>query len=651
MAEVFVAHREGARGFAKRVALKRILPGLAADPRFVEMFCDEARVSAALNHPNIVQVVDFGEVDGELFMAMEFVDGLTVARLLRLAAGRKEPLSVAAALFVIHEVLRGLEYAHEARSEEGRPLRLVHRDVSPGNILLGRAGEVKLSDFGIVRSEVVARRTMPGELKGKMGYMSPEQVIGIEVDARSDLFTVGIVLTELLLLRPLFPGKNELEILTRISQVDLRNLEKYGAGIPPSVREVIGRALRRDRDQRFASAGQFAEAIMRAARSEGLAWGPGQLATWLQNSGFLSGAEQPSKRRTPSGALRHPPSTARPGSGERPAVRRSPTGTSQVALQASSGTPLGIVSAQEVLSLAATGRLPRDGRAKVGAAEFRKLTEFPVVVSLWNRGAYDFRPVPAERASWTTRIDGRHLAAHLYQAMRSGASGVLTVRKGESARRVFFERGALDFVSSTDPEELLGRMLVARGVLSDEELDSCLMEGAQTGRRLGDVLVSRGRLRGSVLSRVLQEQRSQRLSSMLAWSSASLEFVERATSGETLQPGAPRGLDLVTHAARKGLTDEQVAQALSKIRDACIVPTDLGIDPTALGLTAPELRALRLVLPGGAAPDMTPRKMVDMARSERLSRGREALFALFVALSAGVVVIPGWRSAQQGASD
>ena len=216
MAEVFVAYRAGPHGFAKKVALKRILPELAQDPRFVAMFCDEARISAPLCHPNIVQVIDFGESEGELFMAMEFVEGVSLAKLLRYVSGRRERFPIGAALFVAHEVLAGLAFAHNACDENGNPLSIVHRDVSPGNVLIGRAGDVKLADFGIVRSSFVDRRTYPGELKGKVGYMSPEQVMGIEVDPRSDLFTVGIILSEMLIARPLFSGQNEFDILTKI---------------------------------------------------------------------------------------------------------------------------------------------------------------------------------------------------------------------------------------------------------------------------------------------------------------------------------------------------------------------------------------------------------------------------------------------------
>ncbi|MGH7329575.1 MAG: serine/threonine-protein kinase, partial [Polyangiaceae bacterium] len=173
MAEVYLARRAGPHGFQKLVALKRILPQLARDDDFVAMFVDEARVCARLSHPNIVQVFDFGEHDGELFMAMEYVDGTTGARLIRAAAtaGIEVPLEVS--LHVILSVIRGLEYAHAARDEKNKPLNLVHRDVSPGNVLIDRSGAVKLTDFGIARAAEFERRTDVGQLKGKLGYMSP----------------------------------------------------------------------------------------------------------------------------------------------------------------------------------------------------------------------------------------------------------------------------------------------------------------------------------------------------------------------------------------------------------------------------------------------------------------------------------------------
>ena len=287
MAEVFVATRPGPHGFAKKFAVKRILPELARDARFVAMFCDEARICATLSHPNIVEVVDFGESAGELFMAMEYVDGTSLARLLRVVAssGRRFPISVA--LFITQEILRGLEFAHGATDEQGRPLGLVHRDVSPGNVLIGRAGEVKLGDFGILLSSFVDRRTYPGELKGKVGYMSPEQVMGLDVDARSDLFTLGIVLCEMLLARPLFTGRNEFEILTKINDADLGVLDKYGGDLPADVLWLVRTALSRQRSARFQSAAAFSVALRGVALRLTQTLEFAELVTFLGRAGIL----------------------------------------------------------------------------------------------------------------------------------------------------------------------------------------------------------------------------------------------------------------------------------------------------------------------------------------------------------------------------
>jgi len=159
MAEVYLARRAGPHGFQKTVAVKRILPQLAQDPDFLAMFIDEARVCARLAHPNIVQVFDFGEHEGELYMAMEYVDGTNAARLVRAAAARGEEVPIESALYIALSVLRGLDYAHNARDDENRPLALVHRDVSPGNVLIDRSGAVKLTDFGIARAAEFERRT------------------------------------------------------------------------------------------------------------------------------------------------------------------------------------------------------------------------------------------------------------------------------------------------------------------------------------------------------------------------------------------------------------------------------------------------------------------------------------------------------------
>src|SRR5580692_10878711 len=286
MAEVYLARRAGPHGFQKIVAVKRILPQFSKDADFVAMFVDEARVSARLGHPNIVQVFDFGDHDDELYMAMEYVDGTTGARLIRAAASRGEDLPLDVCLHTALSVLRALDYAHGARDDAGKPLALVHRDVSPGNVLIDRSGAVKLTDFGIARAAEIERRTDAGQLKGKLGYMSPEQVVGRELDARSDIFTVGIVMAELLVLRPLFSGAQDLDVLMRIRDADVSVIDRSGARIPDDVRAVLLRALSRDPMLRWATAGAFAEALEEVVRRRRLQVGPSRLASFVERLGL-----------------------------------------------------------------------------------------------------------------------------------------------------------------------------------------------------------------------------------------------------------------------------------------------------------------------------------------------------------------------------
>ena len=192
MAEVFRAKITSSHGFEKILVIKRILPHLAADPNFVAMFIDEAKLTAQLTHPKIVQVLDFGEVRGQYFTALEYIDGFDALGLLRVAAQKRVHIPRSLAVFIVSEVLEALDYAHNARDMEGKPMQIVHRDISPSNIFISKRGDVKLGDFGIAHAQRRESKTQAGTLKGKYGYMSPEQVVGRPIDARSDLFAVGV---------------------------------------------------------------------------------------------------------------------------------------------------------------------------------------------------------------------------------------------------------------------------------------------------------------------------------------------------------------------------------------------------------------------------------------------------------------------------
>jgi len=263
MAEVFLATVPGEHGFAKHVVIKRLLPHLAREPGYTAMFIDEAKLTARLVHPRIAQTYELGRVGEQLFIAMEAVDGVDVLALLRELAARHDRVPVDLAVWVAHEVLDALEYAHTMRGSEGEALGVVHRDISPSNVLLSRRGDVKLVDFGIARAAEPNRhhRTKSGTLKGKYGYMSPEQVLEQPVDARSDLFSVGIVLSEMLMGRRLFAAPNELDVLLMVRDAKLTRLDEYGADIDPALDHIVRKSLERLPAARWSSAAEMRDAL------------------------------------------------------------------------------------------------------------------------------------------------------------------------------------------------------------------------------------------------------------------------------------------------------------------------------------------------------------------------------------------------------
>ncbi|MBI2897672.1 MAG: protein kinase [Deltaproteobacteria bacterium] len=260
MAEVFLARARGPKGFERVLVIKRILPHLCADEDFVEMFVSEAKVSSILSHGSIVQVYEFGEEDGHLYLAIERVEGMDLRSILKRLVKQGQRIGPTAAVHVALRVLDALAYAHTRADGEGRALAIVHRDVSPSNILVSRAGEVKLCDFGIAK--IATQHTATGRLKGKMAYMSPEQISGLAVDARSDLWSVGVVLWEMLSGRKLFMGDSDVDTLARVRSAPVPALPTLGIAHEDRLREILGVALERNPDRRYRDAAAFADDLM-----------------------------------------------------------------------------------------------------------------------------------------------------------------------------------------------------------------------------------------------------------------------------------------------------------------------------------------------------------------------------------------------------
>lgn len=306
MAEIYLGHQHGAAGFLKPVVLKRIRPEFGSDPSFRTMLLDEVHISMQLIHGHVVQVNDVGVQNGQLFQVLELVDGWDVETLVKRAQAAGLPLPPSLAFFVAAQVCRALAYVH-SRERDGQNLGIVHRDVSPENVLVSDEGDVKLADFGIATAFNKKDRTSAGVVKGKLGFMSPEQASGLRLDGRSDLFSVGCVLYVMLSggQKP-FAGKTDLETLIRQQQGATTPLRQVAPNLPAEVLAVVERAMQQFPEKRFSSAADMLHEVERVQRTVLEPLGQTELKAWLADLLARDGA-QPTSKRPPMTAAEEVP--------------------------------------------------------------------------------------------------------------------------------------------------------------------------------------------------------------------------------------------------------------------------------------------------------------------------------------------------------
>lgn len=284
MAEVYKAKTFGVEGFERIVAVKKILPSIAEDKEFISMFIDEAKIAGQLTHANIAQIFDLGNINDEYYIALEYVPGHDLRVIFDRCVRTGRKLDIGMVCFVVSKICEGLDYAHNKKDANGEPMNIIHRDISPQNILLSYDGECKLIDFGIAKATNKSSATQVGILKGKFSYMSPEQVSGkTNIDRRSDIFALGIVLFELLTLKRLFLGQSDFETLEKIRKVEVSPPTLYNSDIPEALEDIVLKALEKDVSQRYQTASELQEALQRFMFSQGIYYTAKDLSEFMHS--------------------------------------------------------------------------------------------------------------------------------------------------------------------------------------------------------------------------------------------------------------------------------------------------------------------------------------------------------------------------------
>lgn len=623
MAEIFRAKAFGLHGFEKTIVIKRILPRLSEDREFVELFIDEARVMTQLNHPKIVQVHDFGEVEGQLFIAMEYVEGMDLLELLRLCAKRRVRPTTAIAVHIIAEVLDALDFAHNLKGPAEKLLGIVHSDVSPSNIFVSSQGEVKLGDFGIARARGSKGRSESGALRGKYGYMSPEQVSGGVLDGRADVFAAGIVLAELLMIRRLFIASNDLEVLLQVRDARLDRLYKFGKRIPPDLLAIIESALDRDPALRYQSASMFRDALHRylfdnrrmvrsadvrrfmlrlSDTSRPLSLSPETIEpaaaglppgvdsrplVELDGEGSMPPISAVPTKDAPGAAQRRLADGTRPAAGQQVRQRRqSVIGKKRpIAIDpppAPPPLPKGLVHTSEEARLTtrqALAAVPEMAAAHSSNAEFRTPAQPLPAVSAPGRGADAFvEPESVTASRMTTPIAGVPAMASpttkgdlasttlfnvIFKLAIEEATGLVILRRGEMVKEIYLVDGHPQYVSSNQAEELFGQYLVKKGFISAGELSMALAMLPHFGGKLGDTLVALKLMRPMQVLRHLTQQVRDKLLDAFDWTSGTFMFFK---DKESAHQSAPLGLDAyeILGAGASRIAIETIRQTLAR---------------------------------------------------------------------------------------
>ncbi len=524
MAEVFRALEPRAVGEPRVVVLKRMLPHIADESDAQQMFAEEARLAGHVTHPNVVHVLGHGEIEGQPYLTLEYVPGCDLWRLNRRLTLESKRLEHDLVVYLVRQILCGLEAVHNATDGRGTALGIVHRDISPSNVLISIHGDVKIADFGIARADANAfEADTVARANGKLGYLAPEQVSGGQVDQRADLFSTGVIAAELFMRRPLFAGGSELAVLLAIRDAEVHPFVEFLPQLPEGLGAVILEALSANIGDRPPTARAFWAALEpwqsrpeEVLRAE-LAAMVGSIATESRT------------RRTSAGGLARAtmPPTPMVLADEHPSTTNvTPL---EYKIRKPNGATVGPLAYAKIVESVATGQIDGNDDISIAGGDFQPLSSVKDL----------YRHVPASRMTpTTTRIEsaaeadrsmdfeGGGFVTALVRTLVTRRTGLWLCEQGGVRKEVYTKHGVPAFVTSNLAGELLGEYLVKKRVINRSELDMALAVMPRFEGKLGDTLVALGLVEPLELFQHIAEQVREKLLDLFTWASGTATFYE-----------------------------------------------------------------------------------------------------------------------------
>ncbi len=513
MAEVFLATTATPAGGNRSVVVKRMLPHIANDERNRALFRREARLGAFIKNANVVEVLSLGEGEDNLpYLILEYVPGCDLFRLMRSLRRDGWKLDPALSAYVAREILKGVRAVHEAVDDKGKPLRIVHRDLSPSNIFLSVHGDVKVGDLGIARAE---ESTQDGGStgKGKLGYLSPEQVLGHDTTARSDLFACGAIISELLIGDPLFADESELSMLIAIRDADISRLVEAGRALPLGLASIVSSALTKDPADRVASAAELHDQL------EAFATLPEDEARSMLRSlvSRASGDEPP--QTTPlfdvsayDRALRTPATISMPP---------------MMYMIRAAGRTFNPMTYAQLVEAIATGEIGLSDEIAEGLGTFQPISALPGLarhVPMSTLAPEPFNQGDPNSPARSFDMDGGGFVTALAWCAAHRESGLLTCAHSGVQKEVYVQDGVPRFVSSNIAGELLGEFLVRKHIIGRAELDLALAVLPRYDGQLGEALVGLGLVEAVDMFRLIADQVKEKVLDLFRWTRGSALF-------------------------------------------------------------------------------------------------------------------------------
>ena len=625
--EVFLARPATGNKPANQLVIKRLIPEVLAEPQSVGTFAMEARLHRAARHPNVVEVFEAGSVDGEPYLAMEYIDGADANRLLRRALASRTPIPPNVAAFIAHELCGALACVHTAADDTGRPLAVVHRDVTPSNVYLSLNGDVKLGDFGIAR--LLTRASIPPEstpLKGKYAYLSPEQVAGEDFDHRADLFSLAVMLAEMMINDQLFPGSGQLAVLLAIRDCRLDRLHANAPSIPAGLFAVLCKGLARNPADRFNTAEHFATALAPFVPQDrnGVRSVLGALVAAvhlpLADPGRLAGlAADSSTAPLAFGDMLTAPQVAR--------------------VRMRDGVIHDDVPLSRIIEWVATSRLSPADEVDLTGSGFLPVIDIPeferhIPMSTALTGDMSGPGVPDFAAS----LEQTPLLEVCAWLLQHRESGVLFAERhtpeGDSVHKeIYFAQGRVVHMASSEASELFGEYLVRRGLIDRAELDMALAILPSFAGRLGDTLIGLNLVDAVQIFRAIRDQGRDRFVEVFRWRTGKVTFYRGVTAAHIEFPLDLELVSLMMSGLALAITDDELMAAFaSRSQDVLAGVVDL---PDALRLTMWPPEVLKVV--GAAGEGRTEREVIAALTAARLIDIPRALRAIDVACAVGLL--------------